>query len=106
MAGHLLIIGFPIAFLAQARSKQHSPKARLDALYRNELKVNLRRTGLRQRVDRRMLVQVHAALFPNVRLMTVSERSIRSATLTVAVTHPGTNLHNCCLTSDSDLTAI
>ena len=71
-----------------------------------ELMVSLKRTGLRQRVDRRMLVQVHAALFPNVRLMTVSERSIRSATLTVAVTHPGTNLHNCCLTSDSDLTAI
>ena len=33
----------------------------------------------------KMLVQVHAALFPNVRLMTVLELSIRSATLTVAV---------------------
>ena len=53
-----------------------------------------------------MLVQVHAALFPNVRLLAVSEQSTRSATLTVAVTHPGTNLHNCCLTSDSDLTAM
>ena len=31
-----------------------------------ELRANLRRTGLRQRVDRRMLVQVHAALFSNV----------------------------------------
>ena len=38
-----------------------------------------------------MLVQVHAALFPNVRLLAVSEQSTRSATLTVAVTHPGTN---------------
>ena len=57
------------------------------------------RISLRQRVDRRMLVQVHAALFPDVRLLAVSEQSIRSASLTVAVTHPGTNLHNCCLTS-------
>ena len=31
-----------------------------------ELRANLKRTGLRQRVDRRMLVQVHAALFSNV----------------------------------------
>ena len=53
-----------------------------------------------------LLVQVHAALFPNIRLLAVSEQSIRSATLTVAVTHPGTNPHNCCLTSDSDHTAI
>ena len=53
-----------------------------------------------------MLVQVHAALFPNVRLLAVSEQSTRSETLTVAVTHPGTNAHNCCLTSNSDLTTI
>ena len=52
------------------------------------LKVSLRRTGLRQRLDRRMLLQMHAALFPNIRLLAVSERSMRSATLTVAVTHP------------------
>ena len=64
----------------------------------------IKSTGLGQRVDRRMLV--HAALFPNVMLLAVLEQSIRSATLTAAVTHPGTNLHNCCLTSDSDLTAI
>ena len=70
-----------------------------------ELRVSLRRTGLRQRVDHRMLVQVHAALFTNVRLLAVSERSI-SATLTVVVTHPGTNAHNCYLTSKVDLTAI
>ena len=69
-----------------------------------ELKVSLRRTGIRGRVDRCLIMQVHAALFPNVRLLAVSERSIRSATLIVAVTD--TNLHNCCLTSDSDLTAI
>ena len=56
-------------------------------VYNHELKVSIRRTGLRQRVDRRILVQVHPALFPNVRLLAVSERSIRSATLTVAVTH-------------------
>ena len=68
--------------------------------------ISLRRTGLRQRVDRRMLVQVHAALFPNVRPRAVSVQSMRSATLTVAVTHPGINLHNCCLTSDIDLTAM
>ena len=71
-----------------------------------ELKVSLRRTGLRQRVDCRILVQEHAALFPYVRLLALSDRSIRSSTLTVAVTHPGTNLRNYCLTSDSDLTAI
>ena len=53
-----------------------------------------------------MRVQVHAALFPNIRLLAVSEQSTRSATLTVAVTHPGTNAHNCCLTSNSDLTTI
>ena len=63
-----------------------------------ELRVSLRRTGLRQRLDRRMLVHVHAALFPNVRLLAMSERSIRTVTLAVAVTHPGTNTHNCCLT--------
>ena len=33
-----------------------------------------------------MLMQVHAALFPNVRLLAVSERYIRSATLILAVT--------------------
>ena len=53
-----------------------------------------------------MRVQVHAELFPNVRLLAVSEQSTRSATLTVAVTHPGTNAHNCCLISNSDLTTI
>ena len=31
-----------------------------------------------------MRVRVHAALFPNVRLLAVSEQSTRSATLTVA----------------------
>ena len=51
-----------------------------------------------------MRVRVHAALFPNVRLLAVSEQSTRSATLNVAVTHPGTNEHNCCLTSNSDNT--
>ena len=51
-------------------------------------------------------VRVHAALFPNVRLLAVSEQSTRSATLTVVVTHPGTNAHNCCLTSNRDLTTI
>ena len=71
-----------------------------------ELRVSLKRTGLRQRLDRLILVQVHAALFPNVRLLAVSEGSIRSATLTLLVTHPGTNLNNCSFTSDSDLTAI
>ena len=35
----------------------------------NEVRVSLRRTGLRQRLDRCMLVQVLAALFPNVRLL-------------------------------------
>ena len=43
-----------------------------------------------------MLVQVHAALFPNVRLLAVSEQSTRSATLTVAVTHPDTNAFELC----------
>ena len=37
-----------------------------------------------------MRVRVHAALFPKVRLLAVSEQITRSATLTVAVTHPGT----------------
>ena len=37
-------------------------------------------------------------------LAVVSKRFIRSANLTVAVNHPGTTC-NCCLTSDSDLTA-
>ena len=50
-----------------------------------------------------MRVRVHAALFPNVRLLAVSEQSTRSATLTVAVTHPGTNAHNCCLGAASKL---
>ena len=56
----------------------------------NELRISLKRTGLRQRVDRRMLVKMHAALFSNVRLLAMSEHSIRSATLTVVVTggHP------------------
>ena len=53
-----------------------------------------------------LLVQVHAALYPNVRLLAMSERYIRSVTLTVGVTHPGTNAHNRCLNSDSDLSAI
>ena len=52
-----------------------------------------------------MLMQVNAALFPNISLLAISEQSIRSVTLTVAVTHPGTNTNNCCLTSDIDLTA-
>ena len=51
-------------------------------------------------------LRLNAALFPNVRLLAVSEQSTRSATLTVAVTHPGTYAHNCCLTSNSDLTTI
>ena len=36
----------------------------------------------------------------------VSEQSTRSATLTVVVTHPGTNAHNFFLTSNSDLTTM
>ena len=32
-------------------------------VYNHELKVSIRRTGLRQMVDRHMLVKVHTALF-------------------------------------------
>ena len=61
----------------------------------NELRVSLRLTGLRQ-----------GWTIACVRLLAVSQKSLRSATLTVAVTHPGTNAHNCCLTTISDLTTI
>ena len=45
-------------------------------------------------------------LFPSVRLLVVHPQQTRSRTLTVAVTHPGTNPHNCSLTSSSDHTTI
>ena len=59
----------------------------LDHHRNNTLRVSLRCTSLRQRMDRCMLMQVHAALFPNVTLLAMSDRSIRSATLTVVVTY-------------------
>jgi hypothetical protein len=34
---------------------------------------------------------LHAVLFPSVRLLAVHPQQTRSRTLTVAVTHPGTN---------------
>jgi hypothetical protein len=49
---------------------------------------------------------LHAVLFPSVRLLAVHPQQTRSRTLTVAVTHPGTNAHNCSLTSSSDHTTI
>ena len=49
---------------------------------------------------------LHAVLFPSVRLLVVHPQQTRSRTLTVAVTHPGTNAHNCSLTSSSDHTTI
>ena len=36
-------------------------------------------------------------LFPSARLLIVHPQQRRSRTLTVAVTHPGTNAHNCSL---------
>ena len=47
-----------------------------------------------------------AVLFPSVRLLVVHPHNTRRRTLTVAVTHPGTNAHNCSLTSRSDHTTI
>ena len=49
---------------------------------------------------------LHAVLFPSVRLLVVHPQHTRRRTLTVAVTHPGTNTHNCSLTSSSDHTTI
>ena len=49
---------------------------------------------------------LHAVLFPSVRLLVVHPQQTRSRTLTVAVTHPGTDTHNCSLTSSSDHTTI
>ena len=42
----------------------------------------LRSIGLSQGVDRRMLMNAHAASFPNVRLLAVSKQYIRSAMVT------------------------
>ena len=71
-----------------------------------ELRVSLRHTGLRKGWTVACSCKCMLHCFPNFRLLAVSEQSTRSATLTVAVTHPGTNEHNCCLTSNSDLTTI
>jgi hypothetical protein len=49
---------------------------------------------------------LHVVLFPSVRLLVVHPQQTRSRTLTVAVTHPGTNAHNCSLTSSNDHTTI
>ena len=38
---------------------------------------------------------LHAVLLPSVRILVVHPQQTRSRTLTVAVTHPGTNAHNC-----------
>jgi hypothetical protein len=49
---------------------------------------------------------LNAVLFPSVRLLGVHPQQTRIRTLTVAVTHPGTNAHNCSLTSSTDHTTI
>ena len=49
------------------------PKERLGALYRNELRVILRHM-----LGRHILIKVHAALLPNVRVIAMSEQSIRN----------------------------
>jgi hypothetical protein len=49
---------------------------------------------------------LHAVLFPIVRLLDVHPQQTRGRTLTVVVTHPGANAHNCSLTSSSDHTTI
>ena len=49
---------------------------------------------------------LHAVLFPSVRLLVLHPHNTRRRTLNVSVTHPGTNAHNCSLTSRSDHTTI
>ena len=49
---------------------------------------------------------LHVVLFTSIRLLVVHPQQTRSRTLTVAVTHPGTNAHTCSLTSSSDNTTI
>jgi hypothetical protein len=49
---------------------------------------------------------LYAVLFPSVWLLDVHPQQIRSRTLTVAVTHPGTNAQHGLLTSRSDHTTI
>ena len=49
---------------------------------------------------------MHAVLFPSITLLDVHAQHTRSRALTVAITHPGTNAHNCSLTSSSHHTTI
>ena len=94
--------------LCKPERKLHSPKATLCVLYRTKL--NKVKVLDRQVFDRggpsHVQAFLHAVLFPSVRLLVVHPQQTRSRTLTVAVTHPGTNAHNCSLTSSSDHTTI
>ena len=74
--------------LCKPERKLHSPKATLCVLYRNELNQDRGRTVA-------CTSNLHAVLFPSVRLLIVHPQHTRRRTLTVAVTHPGTNAHNC-----------